>query len=179
MLGLSCCPNSSRCPILLVSRDRTSLIDVRSDLPPSLPIPDFGCSLLVAKISTLQLILVHLSLLILSLHFTSLHSPQRSWEEALSKSKDASASLVQDREARLTNAIRELDKMREDLREAREGAAATAAALQQEREALSASRSRTNELHKLGVDMERELTAMLQGGVALASGHCVKSKRRR
>lgn len=92
-------------------------------------------------------------------------SPQRSWDEALSKSKDASASLVQDREGRLKNALEELERTRKDLREAREGSTATAAALQQEREALSVSRARTNELHKLGVDMERELTAMLLGGL--------------
>lgn len=91
---------------------------------------------------------------------------QRSWDEALSKSKDASASLVQDRETRLRNATQELESTRKDLKEAREGAAATAAALTQEREELAASRARTNELHKLGVDMERELTAMLKGGFA-------------
>lgn len=70
---------------------------------------------------------------------------------------------MQDRESRLENTIQELESTRKDLRETREGAAATAAALEQEREALSVSRARTNELHKLGVDMERELTAMLQG----------------
>lgn len=90
--------------------------------------------------------------------------PQRSWDEALGKSKDASTSLVRDRETRLENATRELEETREELREARRSAAATAAALRQEREALATSRARTDELHKLGVDMERELTAMLEGG---------------
>lgn len=70
---------------------------------------------------------------------------------------------MQDRDTRLKNAIQELESTRRDLGEAREGAAANAAALEQEREALSLSRARTNELHKLGVDMERELTAMLKG----------------
>lgn len=91
--------------------------------------------------------------------------PKRSWDEALSKSKDASASLVQDRETRLRKAIQELESARKELREAREGATATAAALMQEREELSVSRARTEELHKLGVDMERELTTMLKGGL--------------
>ena len=102
--------------------------------------------------------------------WSCLHTPhhvQRSWDEALSKSKDASASLVRDRETRLRNAIQELETTRNDLREARDGATATAAALMQEREDLSASRARTKELHKLGVDMERELTAMLKGGLLL------------
>lgn len=74
---------------------------------------------------------------------------------------------MQDTEKRLSNAIQELESTRKDLREAREGANATAAALQDEREALSTSRARTEELHKLGVDMERELTAMLKGGLFL------------
>lgn len=98
---------------------------------------------------------------------------QRSWDEALSKSKDASASLVQDRDARLRNATQELQSTKKDLREARDEAAATAATLQREREALSGSRARTEELHKLGVDMERELTAMLKGALLSLSCACI------
>lgn len=56
-----------------------------------------------------------------------------------------------------------METTRKELRGVREEAGAAAAALEEEREALSLSRARTNELHKLGVDMERELTAMLEG----------------
>lgn len=87
---------------------------------------------------------------------------QRSWNDELARSNDASSQL-QDRESRLRNAIQELDETRKALSEARKGADATAAELRQEREVLYESRARTSELHKLGVDMERELTAMLKG----------------
>lgn len=88
---------------------------------------------------------------------------QRSWDEAFSKSKDTSASIVKERETRLGNALQELETTRKELKAVREEAGAAAAALEEEREALSLSRARTSELHKLGVDMERELTAMLEG----------------
>lgn len=88
---------------------------------------------------------------------------QRSWDEAFSKSKDTSDSLVRERETRLANALQDLETTRKELKGAREEAGAAAVALEEEREALSHSRARTNELHKLGVDMERELTAMLEG----------------
>lgn len=90
---------------------------------------------------------------------------QRSWGDALAKSKDDSASQVHDKESRLQTALCELEDTRKELVDARARAASTAEALQEEREALSVSRARTSELHKLGVDMERELTAMLEGSV--------------
>lgn len=70
---------------------------------------------------------------------------------------------MQDREARLVKANQDLESTNNDLKLAREEAAAIAAELQREQEALSVSRARTSELHTLGVDMERELTAMLKG----------------
>lgn len=88
---------------------------------------------------------------------------QRSWNDEFARSQDASSSQLQDRESRLRQAIQELDETRKALSEARKSADATAAELRQEREVLSESRARTSELHKLGVDMERELTAMLKG----------------
>ncbi|CAM9779916.1 unnamed protein product, partial [Ectocarpus sp. 12 AP-2014] len=91
-----------------------------------------------------------------------LQHAERSWDEALNKSKDASATLVQDREARLVKANQDLEETKKDLELAREEAAAIAAELHREQEALSVSRARTSELHTLGVDMERELTAMLK-----------------
>lgn len=96
-------------------------------------------------------------------HNDRLLTGQRSWDEAFSKSKDTSASLVKERETRLKNALQELDNTRKELKGARDDAAGAAAALEEEKEALSLSKARTNELHKLGVDMERELTAMLEG----------------
>ena len=92
-----------------------------------------------------------------------LSTTQRSWDEAFSKSEDTSASIVKERETRLGNALQELETLRKELEGVREEAGAAAAALEEEREALSLSRARTKELHKLGVDMERELTAMLEG----------------
>ena len=86
---------------------------------------------------------------------------QRSWSDVLARSKDESSSQVQDRESRLRHAVQELDETRKALAEARKAADATAAD-------LSDSRARTSELHKLGVDMERELTAMLQGDHSLS-----------
>lgn len=108
-----------------------------------------------------------------------LPTTQRSWDEAFSKSKDTSASLVKERETRLGNALQELETTRKELRGVREEAGAAAAALEEEREALSLSRARTNELHKLGVDMERELTAMLEGdwSAFVVFGACLVGER--
>ncbi|CAM9261209.1 unnamed protein product, partial [Ectocarpus sp. 12 AP-2014] len=66
-----------------------------------------------------------------------LQHAERSWDEALNKSKDASATLVQDREARLVKANQDLEETKKDLELAREEAAAIAAELHREQEALS------------------------------------------
>lgn len=99
----------------------------------------------------------------ITIHLPTLPTLQRSWSEALSQSKDVSASEVQDKDARLKNALRDLESTKKDFERAEKDLVRAKEGLQEEREALSVSRARTNELHKLGVDMERELTAMLEG----------------
>lgn len=81
---------------------------------------------------------------------------QRSWSETLNQSKDQTAAQVEAREHRLRDVLQELETTKERLAKASEE-------LKKERETLAQSKARTNELHKLGVDMERELTAMLEG----------------
>lgn len=83
-------------------------------------------------------------------------TPQRSWSETLHRSKDESEAQVAARESRLKDTLQDLDSTKRELAEANE-------VLERERQALAQSKARTNELHKLGVDMERELTAMLEG----------------
>lgn len=88
---------------------------------------------------------------------------QREWSDRLNRSQDDSNAQVLGKEKRLREALLELEEFRRQLVEAREESVNLSKVLEKESEALSASRARTNELHKLGVDMERELTAMLEG----------------
>lgn len=81
----------------------------------------------------------------------------------MDQARDDAASQVKDVQERLRDALRELEASRAELREAREASKKLSELLDSERTALAASRARTSELHKLGVDMERELTALLEG----------------
>lgn len=83
----------------------------------------------------------------------------------MSRSRHESASEVRARENRLKSALQELESSRQELESSRRDTALIVEDLEKEREALAVSRARTNELHKLGVDMERELTAMLAGNI--------------
>lgn len=95
--------------------------------------------------------------------FVFVTTAQRSWGEKLSRDKHESNMELEGKEKRLREVFVELEASRREVAKAREGSKNVCRELEDERRALSESRTRANELHRLGMDMERELTAMLRG----------------